>query len=192
MAVSQSIVTHPPLPAIPGVTLRLSAQFHGYAIGDDGSVWSCRKGVRGNPNKLGFNWIKMRPVVIGGRYLAVTLKTDSDVRRLKYVHTLVLEAFIGPRPDGMHGCHSPDPNPSNCRLSNLRWDTPSANNRDKEQHGTHQVGQRNPRAKLTDANVLDIRERCAAGGSCKSVAKDFGVSSVLVSMIKRRKIWTHI
>jgi hypothetical protein len=50
------------------------------------------------------------------------------------VSVLVLRAFIGPRPDGYHGCHN-DGDPANNRLTNLRWDTVSANMRDKIQHG---------------------------------------------------------
>lgn len=52
------------------------------------------------------------------------------------VHLLVLEAFVGPRPAGLHGCHHDDV-PTNNRLDNLRWDTPSANRYDSSRNGTH-------------------------------------------------------
>lgn len=58
-----------------------------------------------------------------------------------YVHTLVLEAFTGPRPDGHEGCHN-DGNPLNNRADNLRWDTASANQRDRLTHGTHHYARR--------------------------------------------------
>lgn len=51
-----------------------------------------------------------------------------------YVHALVLETFVGPRPDGMECCHwkpAPDGGYDN-RLMNLRWDTRSANAYDRE------------------------------------------------------------
>jgi hypothetical protein len=51
------------------------------------------------------------------------------------VHRLVLEAFIGPAGLGEVGCHN-NGNPSDNRLSNLRWDSRSANNRDRVLHGT--------------------------------------------------------
>ena len=47
------------------------------------------------------------------------------------VHVLVLLAFIGPCPEGMEGCHYPDTNKANNRLSNLRWDTHAENMKDK-------------------------------------------------------------
>lgn len=54
----------------------------------------------------------------------------------KKVHHLVLEAFVGPRPDGMEACHN-NGDRSDPSLSNLRWDTPSANQRDSVIHGHH-------------------------------------------------------
>lgn len=44
----------------------------------------------------------------------------------KYVHVLVAEAFIGERPPGLEVCHG-DNDPTNNDVSNLRWDTRSAN-----------------------------------------------------------------
>lgn len=54
----------------------------------------------------------------------------------RLVHRLVLEAFVGPCPPGMEACHFPDRDPSNNRLTNLRWDTCSANRIDAVKHGT--------------------------------------------------------
>lgn len=42
------------------------------------------------------------------------------------VHSLVLEAFVGPKKEGMECCHHDD-NPANNSLDNLRWDTRLAN-----------------------------------------------------------------
>lgn len=60
-------------------------------------------------------------------------------RHIRSVHTLVLEAFVGPRTPGYHGCHWNDVKTDN-RVENLRWDTASANARDKIRNGhDHQV-----------------------------------------------------
>lgn len=76
------------------------------------------------------------------RFLTTTIG-DRGLHRLVgvdyktyYVHTLVLEAFRGPRPIGMECCHN-NGNGHDNHLSNLRWDTPSSNNKDKVRHGTH-------------------------------------------------------
>ena len=68
-------------------------------------------------------------------YVYVDLSKDGRVLRFS-VHKLVLTTFVGPCPDGMVACHFPDPNPENNCLNNLRWDTRSANEADKEIHGT--------------------------------------------------------
>lgn len=54
----------------------------------------------------------------------------------RLVHTLVLAAFVGERPPGLHGCHN-DGNNENNHVSNLRWDTPAENMHDKVRHGTN-------------------------------------------------------
>jgi hypothetical protein len=50
------------------------------------------------------------------------------------VHRLVLEAFVGPCPEGMEACHFDDDS-SNNRLDNLRWDTSLANKVDMARNG---------------------------------------------------------
>lgn len=52
------------------------------------------------------------------------------------VHRLVLEAFVGPCPDGMECCHNNGDSADN-RLENLRWDTSSANKLDNVRNGSH-------------------------------------------------------
>lgn len=51
------------------------------------------------------------------------------------VHVLVLNAFVGPRPEGLECCHA-DGDPANNDVSNLRWDTRLANVQDMIRHGT--------------------------------------------------------
>lgn len=51
------------------------------------------------------------------------------------VHKLVLEAFVGPRPEGMEACHDNGIKHDN-RATNLRWDTHRANMEDQFRHGT--------------------------------------------------------
>ena len=50
------------------------------------------------------------------------------------VHRVVLEAFVGPCPEGHEACHN-NGNPSDNRLENLRWDTKSANALDRVRDG---------------------------------------------------------
>lgn len=70
-------------------------------------------------------------------HLTVALYANR-ARQDVQVHWLVLEAFIGPRPEGLDGCHWDD-DPANNRLDNLRWDTRAANVRDSVRNGTHHM-----------------------------------------------------
>lgn len=70
----------------------------------------------------------------GKGYLHVFIR-DHDKRRWFAIHRLILEAFVGQCPPNHEACHN-DNNPTNNRLDNLRWDTRSANHRDKRRHGT--------------------------------------------------------
>lgn len=71
---------------------------------------------------------------LGYRYVALVYNTGT--RRRRPIHQLVAEAFIGPRPAGLHVCHN-DGDPANNRPSNLRYDTPSENGYDTVRHGHH-------------------------------------------------------
>jgi len=51
-------------------------------------------------------------------------------KRHAYVHVLVLEAFVGPRPDGHVACHRNDQSHDN-RIANLYWGTVDDNVADR-------------------------------------------------------------
>lgn len=59
-------------------------------------------------------------------HLYVTLGRKSKHRM---IHQLVLEAFVGPRPEGHFACHRNDVREDN-RLENLYWGTPKENTAD--------------------------------------------------------------
>lgn len=47
-------------------------------------------------------------------------------------------------------------------------------------------------AKVTDAQIREIRERGDAGEGCASLARAFGISEANASRIARRLIWRHV
>ena len=54
-------------------------------------------------------------------------------------------------------------------------------------------GERQPQAKLTEAQVIAIRQRYAAGGiSQLNLARLFGMSRSAVQLILQRKNWKHV
>lgn len=68
-------------------------------------------------------------------YKVVNLSKANKARQHS-VHVLVLKAFVGPPPPGTESCHSNGSYWDN-RLTNLRWDSRSENQKDCVRHGTH-------------------------------------------------------
>jgi hypothetical protein len=117
------------------VTYLPISDFPGYRVGDDGSVWTQWEKVvvafgAGCYYRVGKTWKRLKTTPIGAGYPSVHL-FSGGVAKLFCVHRLVLETFVGLCPKGMECCHAPDPDKTNCRLENLRWDTRGNNHRDR-------------------------------------------------------------
>ena len=108
-----------------------------------------------------------------GGYARVHLKHGERKERL-FVHRLVLEAFVGERPEGMVPDHI-DRNPSNNEARNLRWVTPSENQLNRDT-GRFRRGEGTPWAKLTSVQVEEARSCAANGVSIRSLSRLCGVA----------------
>lgn len=174
--------------AQPTVAFKDIPGFPGYRVGDDGSVWK-------SLDRHGFpdpSWkrLSVKSKTSKG-YPMIRLRLGAGLRSVT-VHRLVLTAFVGPRPAGMQCCHC-DGNPLNNRLSNLRWDTPSANQMDRVVHGTSNRGERCGASKLTAADVSEIRRRAAEGvATYKQIGAMYGIGGIQVSRIVKRERWAHL
>lgn len=114
-------------------------------------------------------------------------------RQLKS-HRVAYELSVGPIPDGMCVLHRCD-NPACCRPDHLFLGTVDDNNKDKKSKGRGKVnkGERNGMSRLTDSDVLAIRERYAAGGIFHSqLAAEYGVTSSLICNIIKGRRWSHV
>jgi hypothetical protein len=95
-------------------------------VSDDGRVRVLPAPGRGRLNQV--RVMKLQKV---RRYWSVVFGGTTH-----RVHSLMLEAFVGPRPPGLLGLHDDD-NPDNNTLPNLRWGTCSQNNLDMVANGNH-------------------------------------------------------
>lgn len=107
-----------------------------YQVSDLGNVRSVtrrvgRRLLRGGP---------LKPGPSGAGYLQISLSREGVVKRFD-IHRLVLRTFLGEPAKGQQACHE-NGNQTDNRLSNLRWDTPSANNLDKTRHGTNPLARK--------------------------------------------------
>lgn len=166
-----------------------------YEVSDRGRVRSVgrtrlQRNKHGGENEVWYPGRVLRPGVLATGYKNVGL---SNCRRVvhPYIHHLVLEAFVGPRPEGMECCHNNGDNGDN-RLVNLRWDTPKNNHADKRRHGTLLRGEAVSGSKLSAKDIPRIRSMVAAGATRKAVAKIFGVSRPTISFICSGKRWGHV
>lgn len=108
-------------------------------------------------------------------------------------HRLVAAAFLGDRPPRKTEIAHIDGNPTNNHWSNLRYSTRRENERDKILHGTNPRGARNGQAKVTEADVREMRAAYAAGGTTYSaLAPKFGITYQAVAKIITRARWSHV
>jgi hypothetical protein len=124
-------------------------------------------------------------------YPTVWLTYAPGKVRSRRVHILVLRAFVGPPPFGHESRHL-DGNPANPRLDNLCWGTHKENEADKKVHGTRLFGECAPWSKLTDTDVLKIRELAAMRVEQKEIAKMYNIRQSTVSKIHLRVRWKHV
>jgi NUMOD4 motif-containing protein len=118
--------------------------------------------------------------------LSVALYKDGK-GRTRLVHHLVLEAFKGKRKPGQEALHGPG-GPLDNRLVNLRWE----NELDKVRDGTSNRGERNRGAKLTEAQVTEMRIRYAAGETQQILAGTYRISVGAVSQIVTGVRWAWL
>lgn len=111
-------------------------------------------------------------------------------RKKKWVHRVVLEAFVGPCPQGHEGRHLDD-NPKHNNLMNLAWGTRLENAQDKRRNGHLLVGEKVKTAKLTEAAVLEIRRRVGSE-TLRALAREYGVSHTAIRRAANGMKWGYL
>lgn len=159
-----------------------------YEVSDGGDVRSSRKAAE--PKRKRKGWAAREALVrpwLSRGYRKVELRDGTGGRRRAKVGTLVLEAFVGPRPECADLCHN-DGNRENDALANLRWDSHKSNLADRIIHGTSNRGERCGTAKL---NREQVRQILAATAPQTEIAERFSISQSQVSRIKLGQQWQH-
>ena len=134
----------------------------------------------------------LKPSIIHSGYEQVGLCNDGGCN-VKKVHRLVLETFEPHvNMDDLDVNHI-DGNKLNNRLTNLEWLT----RRDNVLHAydiglLNSVGERNPSAKLSKVDILEILERLDTGELQKDIASDYGVGLATISNINTGYTWRSV
>ncbi|KAF5069667.1 HNH endonuclease [anaerobic digester metagenome] len=158
--------------------------YDGYYASDTGWIYSYRSG--------GQRILSQR---IHKGYYRVNLKNKKSKSGFSTepVHKLVLETFVGARPEGML-CRHLNGNALDNRLINLCWGTPKQNAQDSIRHGTAvclRHGERANASKLLLTDIYEIKRLYQNGYLQRELAEQFGVTQRHISDIVRNKTWCH-
>lgn len=132
----------------------------------------------------------LQPALNGGGYYYVTLhknKTKSN----KMIHRLVSMAFID-NPQNKSQVNHIDGNKLNNVLENLEWVTQFENMQHSVDSGLSPKGEDSYLAKLTEKDVLAIREAYANNVSNKELSILYNVNRGAISSIVLGRTWKHV
>lgn len=153
-----------------------------YSVSDLGNIMSM--------NYANTGMLKILKPINRKGYLRVDLYKDKNVRSHS-IHRLVMLAFIGVS-NGMPVNHKSGVKTENS-LSNLEYCTHSENSLHSFRIGLQSnIGEKHSRAKLTESNVISIKERISKGEKHASIAKDFSVCTPTISKISSGSLWSHV
>ncbi|WP_197515486.1 NUMOD4 motif-containing HNH endonuclease [Mycobacterium sp. E1747] len=106
-----------------------------YEVSDQGQIRSLERTIVRKDGRVQIaKGCVLRHGTAGAGYAAVGLHRNGTALT-RYVHALVMEAFVGSRPPGYQTRHL-NGNPRDCRLVNLAYGTAVENAADKVLHGT--------------------------------------------------------
>lgn len=125
-------------------------------------------------------------------YLTVHLCNGSGKYKNRTVHSIVMETFIGPRPDGFVINHKNGIRGDN-RLSNLEYCTQSYNRKQDFKLGRQSLrGEKNTQCILKEKQVLKILEMHKKGSSYLYLANKYKVSISAIRNIFNGHTWSYL
>lgn len=174
-------MSYPQFPDNPGVEFRQWPACPEYLVGSDGSVWSCKE--QGN-GRGPIPWHLRKPRVNTHGYFQLSVILPEGKKHVT-VHRMVLESFVGLRPDGHQARHL-DGNRFNNAVDNLAWGTSADDGRDRVDHGSS-CGR-----KLRPDQVQEIRDLLARRVPVAEISAKFSITRTAVHNINKRRSWSHL
>lgn len=123
------------------------------------------------------------------KYGYLDLWKDNKSKRFR-VHRLVAEQFV-PNPYNKEQVNHIDGNKKNNQANNLEWVTPKENIQHAINNNLSSIkfGSRNHSAKLTESDVLYIRDVAKKTKTVRELAEQFNVSTTNIYNIINNKKW---
>ena len=135
-------------------------------------------------DKSGECWVWTGPVTEKGYGRFGVNNTRVRAHRYAYQH------YVGDIGAGNLVCHKCD-NPGCVNPDHLFVGLPSDNSADMVSKGRQTKGEKNPQAKLSESQVVEIRRMVREGYGKPTIAAQFNISEVTVSDIVKRT-WRHV
>ena len=151
-------------------------------VSEDGQV----KVVRNGTTKI----LKFRKSNHNG-YSTISIRNGSKFHNFR-IHRLVAIAFI-PNPKKLSDVNHKDGNKHNNQRNNLEWVTHKQNTAHAIATGlSHVNGELNPNAKLTNADVVAIKNMFVRGSKNAEILAKFPIKASMLFLIKSGKNWAHV
>ena len=152
--------------------------YQNYIVTKEGSIISKYTGKQlyVHTNKKGYQFVRM--------YIDGTAKTYL-------VHRVVAQTYI-PNPRCKSEVNHKDGNKSNNAAWNLEWVTAQENVDHSVVTGLVKRGIDRPNAKLTDADIYNIRNLREAGATYYELGRQFNIAYQTAHKICTRQTYTHI
>ncbi len=173
-----------------GRVLRLDARF------EQLPVW--REHYRTEGDRVRGTWVEyshgtnpkgkvLKHYVSEKGYRAVTISANA-VKKTILIYRLVARAFHGPKPGDQYVVAHCNGDPLDDSAANLRWKTYAENSQDMIDHGHSLRGSRQPMSKLTEQDVIEIRERQGMTG-CRALGRELDLAHSTILRIWTRERW---
>lgn len=156
--------------------------FKNYYITPDAQLFSTRSGKA----------VKLKtPYDKTCKYHRASVRDSSGVNKKMLLHRLVAITFLGLQ-DGKEVNHI-DGDKLNNNLSNLEWVTRGENLKHAYSLNLISVsGEKNPRAVLTEDEVINIYQRLLSGEKNSVLAKEYSVGRTTIMSIKTKASWPEL
>lgn len=115
---------------------------------------------------------------------------------MAYAHRFSYVLHFGEIPEGLIVCHRcdnpPCVNPRHLFLGTYKDNTQDCIRKGRDSHHNPPKGERQHLAKLTEANVREIRAEYAAGISIKELTAKYGLVKSSMTSVVKRQTWKHV